>query len=95
MLATDESVERLLELETPIGRALALTNRAQVAAYAGRAEEARRDAEDALALFDGASWTHAVVWPLATLGFLFSFLLWREERGPEAHGLERAPGRAA
>ena len=25
---------------------------------------------------------------LSTLGFVFSFLLWREERGPAAHGLE-------
>jgi DNA-binding CsgD family transcriptional regulator len=68
--AMHESVERLLELETPIGRALALTNRAQVAAYAGRAEEGRLDAEEALALFEGAGWAHAAVWPLTTLGFL-------------------------
>jgi len=32
---------------------------------------------------------------LATLGFVFSFLLWREERGPKAHGLERAAGHEA
>jgi hypothetical protein len=25
---------------------------------------------------------------LATLGFVFSFLLWRSERGPKGHGLE-------
>ena len=34
-----------------------------------------------------------VMWTCATLalaGFVFSFLLWREERGPGAHGLERA-----
>ena len=68
--AMHEGVERLLELETPIGRALALTNRAQVAAYAGRAGEARRDAEEALALFERAGWAHAAVWPLTTLGFL-------------------------
>jgi MFS family permease len=33
-----------------------------------------------------------VLWMLAGLalaGFLFSFLLWREERGPRSHGLER------
>jgi hypothetical protein len=31
------------------------------------------------------------MWMLAALagaGFVFSFLLWREERGPAAHGLE-------
>jgi DNA-binding CsgD family transcriptional regulator len=70
--AVGEGVERLLQLETTIGRALALTSRAQVAAYAGRAEEARRDAEEALALFENAGWTHAVTWPLMTLGFLAS-----------------------
>jgi MFS family permease len=32
---------------------------------------------------------------LATVGFLFSFLLWRAERGPAGHGLERGAGRAA
>jgi MFS family permease len=37
-----------------------------------------------------AGWL-AVMWMLAALafaGFAFSFLLWREERGPRAHGLE-------
>jgi DNA-binding CsgD family transcriptional regulator len=68
--AMDEGVKRLLELETPVARALAFTIRAQVAAYAGRADEAHRDAEESLALFKRAGWTHAVVWPLTTLGFL-------------------------
>jgi MFS family permease len=39
-----------------------------------------------------AGWLPAM-WMLAALasaGFLFSFLLWRSERGPAAHGLERA-----
>jgi MFS family permease len=51
----------------------------------------------------GASAEHPEGWlpamwmlaALATLGFVFSFLLWREERGPRAHGLERVTGRAA
>jgi MFS family permease len=37
-----------------------------------------------------AGWTW-VMWMLAALasaGFVFSFLLWRSERGPKAHGLE-------
>jgi DNA-binding CsgD family transcriptional regulator len=68
--AMTDSVERLLQLETSNGQALALTSRAQVAAYAGRADEAHRDAEEALALFERAGWTYAVVWPLMTLGFL-------------------------
>jgi hypothetical protein len=44
----------------------------------------------------GASAAHPAGWlpsmwmlaALASLGFVFSFLLWREERGPAAHGLE-------
>jgi MFS family permease len=44
-----------------------------------------------------AGWTPAM-WmlaALATAGFVFSFLLWREERGPRAHGLETSAGRHA
>ena len=45
-----------------------------------------------------AGW-HPAMWMLAALafaGFLFSFLLWRTERGEGGHGLERVtPGRAA
>jgi MFS family permease len=45
----------------------------------------------------GASATNPAGWlpsmwmlaALSSVGFLFSFLLWREERGPAAHGLER------
>ncbi|WP_242340722.1 MULTISPECIES: MFS transporter [Anaeromyxobacter] len=48
----------------------------------------------------GASPQHPAGWlpamwmlaALATAGFVFSFLLWREERGPSAHGLETAAG---
>jgi hypothetical protein len=39
-----------------------------------------------------------VMWMLAGLAaaaFVFAFLLWREERGPAAHGLEAAAGRHA
>ena len=51
----------------------------------------------------GASAEHPEGWipamwmlaALATLGFVFSFLLWRDERGPKAHGLEKVQGKAA
>jgi predicted MFS family arabinose efflux permease len=51
----------------------------------------------------GASAAHPagwvpVMWMLALLasaGFAFSFLLWRAERGPAAHGLESVAGRRA
>jgi hypothetical protein len=32
---------------------------------------------------------------LAAVGFVFSYLLWRSERGPGAHGLEKAAGHHA
>jgi hypothetical protein len=37
-----------------------------------------------------AGWLPAMwmLFGLASVGFVFSFLLWREERGPAAHGLE-------
>jgi MFS family permease len=45
-----------------------------------------------------AGWV-PTMWMLATLataGFVFSFLLWQSEKGPQSHGLERAKaGRAA
>lgn len=51
-------------------------------------------ANDAAGAGEGnpAGWLPAM-WMLAALasvGFVFSFLLWRSERGPDAHGLERA-----
>ena len=66
----EEGVDRLLGLQTPIGRALALTIQAQVRSLQGRAAEARRDAKDAHALFERAGWTNAAVWPLMTLAFV-------------------------
>jgi len=68
--AADEAVERLLQLATTNGRALALAARAQVDAYAGRADEARRGAEEALALFEATGWRTASTRPLVTLAFL-------------------------
>ena len=68
--AADAGVERLLALETTIGRALAFTSRAQLDAYAGRTDEARSGAEEALKLFERAGWQGSAGWPLMTLGFL-------------------------
>jgi DNA-binding CsgD family transcriptional regulator len=65
-----ESEQRLLALDTPVGRMLALTARAQADAYAGRVEPARRVAEEALALAEETDWTGAVAWQQMTLGFL-------------------------
>ena len=68
--AADEGVERLHQLDTTIGHALASNSRAQVDAYAGRADEARRGAERALELLERAGWLTAMASPLTTLGFL-------------------------
>lgn len=68
--AADEGSERLLQLDTTIGRALATTARAQLDAYAGRTDEARRGAEEAMALFLRSGWKSSVGWSLTTLGFL-------------------------
>ncbi len=65
-----ETEQRLLALDTPVGRMLALTARAQVDAYAGRVEPARRVAEEALSLADATDWKGALAWQQMTLGFL-------------------------
>jgi DNA-binding CsgD family transcriptional regulator len=68
--AVAETEERLLALDTPVGRMLALTARAQVDAYAGRADSARRVAEEALAVAEETDWKGAMAWQHMTLGFL-------------------------
>ena len=68
--AGEEARERLLELGTESGRAQALWAGAHVAAYAGRADEARRDGGEALELFRSIGWHNRTTWPLATLGFV-------------------------
>jgi DNA-binding CsgD family transcriptional regulator len=68
--AATEAFEQLAQLRTRNGRALALSARAQVAAYAGREEEARRNADEALTLFNWSGWQTAAWRPRATLGFL-------------------------
>lgn len=68
--AAEEGGERLLALGTTVGRALAVTSRAQVDASAGRADDARRAIDEALGLFARVGWEAATLWPLMTLGFL-------------------------
>ena len=65
-----EASDRLLALGTTVGRMLALTAQAQLDAYTGRADSARRGAEDALALADETDWKGAMTWQHMTLGFL-------------------------
>jgi MFS family permease len=81
-----------------LGSAYALMTFCQQAGWAAMSWGigAANDAAGASAA-NPAGW-HPAMWMLAGLafaGFLFSFLLWRAERGPGGHGLERvSPGRA-
>src|SRR5262249_61498014 len=67
-VAADEASERLLQLGTRNSRALSQAGQAHVAAYAGRADEARVGGEEALDLFRRSGWQTASWRPLSTLG---------------------------
>jgi MFS family permease len=85
--------------DAKLGSAYALMTFCQQAAWAAMSWGMGRvkDASGASAANPGG-WL-PVMWMLAALacaGFVFSFLLWRSEKGPEAHGLEAAkPGGSA
>lgn len=66
----NNTFERALQLGTEVPLAIALSTRANAAAYAGDATEARQTAEAALAIFLRGSCVVATLWPSATLGFL-------------------------
>lgn len=66
----EDTMERALQLGTDIPLAIALSTRANVAAYAGQAEQARQAALQALEIFQRGSCLAATVWPMVTLGFL-------------------------
>jgi MFS family permease len=85
--------------EQRLGSAYALMTFCQQVGWAamswgvGKAKDAAGASAQNPAGWVPAMWMFAA---LATAGFLFSFLLWRSERGPRSHGLERAKaGRAA
>ena len=79
--------------EERLGSAYALMTFCQQLAWAGMAwgMGAVKDAAHASAAHP-AGWEPVMMMlaALSTLGFLFSFLLWRSERGPGGHGLEAA-----
>jgi DNA-binding NarL/FixJ family response regulator len=66
----NEAERRLLAVDTPVARLLALTARGQVEAYAGRAQNAYDATQAALALADETHWRGAIAWQQMTLGFL-------------------------
>jgi DNA-binding CsgD family transcriptional regulator len=69
-LIAEDTLERAAQLGTGFPLAIALATQANVAAYAGHPEEARRAAGEALALFERGSCLAVTVWPAVTLGFL-------------------------
>jgi DNA-binding CsgD family transcriptional regulator len=69
-LIAEDTLERALQLGTDFPRAIALATQANVAAYAGQPDQARRAALEALAIFQRGSCLAVTVWPAVTLGFL-------------------------
>jgi DNA-binding CsgD family transcriptional regulator len=69
-LIAEDAMERSLQLGTDFPLAIALAIAANVAAYAGEVDEARRSAHEALAIFERGSCLAVTVWPAVTLGFL-------------------------
>jgi DNA-binding CsgD family transcriptional regulator len=69
-LVANDTVDRALQLGTEVPRGIALSTRANAAAYAGETTDAREAAEAALAIFLRGSCLVATLWPSATLGFL-------------------------
>src|SRR5215471_3757400 len=69
-LIAEDTLERAVQLGTGFSLAIALAARANVVAYAGLPDEARRAAHEALAIFERGSCLAVTVWPAVTLGFL-------------------------
>jgi MFS family permease len=84
--------------ETRLGSAYALMTFCQQVGWAGMSWGLGRVKDTAQAsAANPAGWT-PVLWALAALataGFVFSFLLWRTERGTSSHGLEQVKPRGA
>jgi len=86
----DDTYERALQLGTDVPLAIALSTRANAAAYEGNAAEARETAKAALRIFMRGSCLVATLWPMAALGFLElsldDFEAAAERLGPMAAG---------
>jgi ATP/maltotriose-dependent transcriptional regulator MalT len=66
----DDLMERALQLGGDLPRCVGLTVRAALAAYAGRVDQARADATEALAAAQRSSSRALSEWPVTVLGFL-------------------------
>lgn len=69
-LIAEDATERARQLGTDVPVAVALSLRAMVAAYDGRADEARGCAREALTIYRRCEWHTLEEWPISTLGFL-------------------------
>jgi DNA-binding CsgD family transcriptional regulator len=69
-LTAQDTVERARQLEGPLPLAAALTIRALVAAYAGRADDVRRDFREAMGPISRSGSHLLQGWTVAALGFL-------------------------
>src|SRR5712691_732549 len=69
-LIAEDTLQRALQLGSDFPLAIALATQANVAAYAGLADETRRAAREALTIFERGSCLAVTVWPIVTLGFL-------------------------
>lgn len=69
-LVAEDATERAILLEGELPRGIAHTMNAAVAAYAGRVEDARRDAEDAMRALAHSGSILLAGWPVTLLGFL-------------------------
>jgi DNA-binding CsgD family transcriptional regulator len=66
----EDGEQRLLALGTPHARVLSLATRTMIAAHLGNADETRRVAQEALALYEQSPWELGALWVRARLGFL-------------------------
>ena len=66
----NEAMERAEQIDSQHIRVMALTIRATVAAYTGRAEDARADARDAIEIAIECGTPHSRSWPTILLGFV-------------------------
>jgi ATP/maltotriose-dependent transcriptional regulator MalT len=69
-LVAEDLMERALQLDGDLPLCVALTSRAALAAYAGRVNQARSDATEALAAGQRSSSHLVSEWPVTVLGFL-------------------------
>lgn len=69
-LMVDDFMERALQLDSDLALSVALTTRALLAAYAGRLDDARRDAREALAAGQRSGSARLSEWPITVLGFV-------------------------